>query len=612
MAPEKPEEHDALEQQIENDLRDPSKDQKEIEARIAELQGSKHLVAGSNVADWTQLRDKAAKRNEEIKDLEKARALTSDADFKKIEEDMKKGDGTTGSTKIVEMLGKIVELSDNTAVRPHNAVLQTQVFNDVITKIQSLATDNKIILVPGGVVGVKDDTILQTAKDEKPKTFKSGGKIATAVENFNKPGQAAQTKEVAKQALVDAVKERKDELWPEIHIIAKQPSIVDSQKIVQEYLNQIKELVDLQNNLINGVSAAAPVASPSVVAGEAASNAPEASVDADKFFKDKGIDGKLIEGLTTAKDLDAQNKALEALNSDSKVAALLKVPADAKAFADALNTKLTGSSPKLTVDVKDAKLVAKTESVVAAEAASKGPDEIKDFQSFLRECFAEFMKFLKEMRMSPEGLRTGGDPDKLNASNASTQTVVGAEAAARLQATNTQKALDEARAREARAAASEKPKCKKECDSYEKQLNDLKKRVARLEGERKKCETIDTNFERRVDALRREADRRRVPVHFCPDSTKRYVRCEPKAGASPERFTSFMDGVKTEVRAVRGTVVQDKDGFLLNLNYVPSTTVAKEAAAKRPSTVSAEAARKSPAPRRGRIVSDSPATGSLS
>ncbi|MBP7114566.1 MAG: hypothetical protein KBA40_03870 [Candidatus Peribacteraceae bacterium] len=403
MAPEKPEDHDSLEQQIEQDLKDPSKDQKDIEARLAELQGSKHLTAGSNVDDWTALREKAAKRNEEIKDLEKARALTSDADFKKIEEDMKKGDGTSASAKIVEMLGKIAGLADNTSERPHNAVLQAQAYNEVITKIQSLDTDNKITLVPGGVGGIEDDAMLQTAKDEKPKTFKPGGDIATAVENFNKLGQAPQTKEAAKQALIDAVKERKDELWTEMFIVTKQvPQVVDSQKIVQEYLNQIKELVTLQNDLINGGASAAPTVAP-VDPTQAAPVDPNAPKAAPTTLIGKGAEllKNVISGIADhAKNVIAKGaEALDGLQKDltDKEKSELKDKLNEELKKQGANKHIEQNKDTGKLEIKDG---APPEVAKAADAPSE-PEKTK-LQELL-DFFKELITFLRGERLA------GGD-----------------------------------------------------------------------------------------------------------------------------------------------------------------------------------------------------------
>lgn len=399
MAPEKPEDHDSLEQQIEQDLKDPSKDQKDIEARLAELQGSKHLTAGSNVDDWTALREKASKRNEEIKDLEKARALTSDADFKKIEEDMKNGDGTSASAKIVEMLGKIAVLADNTGQRPHNAVLQVQAYNDVITKIQSLDTDNKITLVPGGVGGIVDDAMLQTAKDEQPKTFKPGGKIATAVENFNKQGQAPQTKEVAKQALIDAVKERKDELWTEMFIVTKQvPQVVDSQKIVQEYLNQIKELVTLQNDLVNGGTVSAPTAAP--VAPVAPAAAP-AAAPTTLIGKGAELLKNAIAGISdVAKNVIAKGaEALDSLQKDltDKERSELKVKLNEELKKQGATKHVEQNPDTGKLEIKDG---APPEVAKAADAPSE-PEKTK-LQELI-DLFKELITFLRGERLA------GGD-----------------------------------------------------------------------------------------------------------------------------------------------------------------------------------------------------------
>lgn len=402
MAPEKPEDHDSLEQQIEQDLKDPSKDQKDIEARLAELQGSKHLTAGSNVDDWTALREKASKRNEEIKDLEKARALTSDADFKKIEEDMKNGDGTSASAKIVEMLGKIAVLADNTGQRPHNAVLQVQAYNDVITKIQSLDTDNKITLVPGGVGGIVDDAMLQTAKDEQPKTFKPGGKIATAVENFNKQGQAPQTKEVAKQALIDAVKERKDELWTEMFIVTKQvPQVVDSQKIVQEYLNQIKELVTLQNDLVNGGTVSAPTAAPVAPVAPVAPAAGPAAAPKTLVGKGAELLKNAINGITDlAKNVIAKGaEALDSLQKDltDKERSELKVKLNEELKKQGATKHVEQNPDTGKLEIKDG---APPEVAKAADAPSE-PEKTK-LQELI-DLFKELITFLRGKRLA------GGD-----------------------------------------------------------------------------------------------------------------------------------------------------------------------------------------------------------
>lgn len=267
MAPEKPEDHDTLEQQIEKDLKDPSKDQADIQKRIDELQGSKHLTAGSNIADWTELREKANKRNQEIETLKKVQKMSTveDADWKKIEDGIKdKADAPDAAAvelakdKIIFALGEIAKIADP-STRPHNAVAQTQAYNDLITKIQALDPDNKITFVPNGLGGTEDDKMLEDAKKAKEVTFQPGGAIATAVENFDKPNQLPQTKEIAKQALIDAVKDRKEELWAEMSaVVTNDPQVVDSQKIVQEYLDQIKEIVKLQNEKINGVPPATP------------------------------------------------------------------------------------------------------------------------------------------------------------------------------------------------------------------------------------------------------------------------------------------------------------------------------------------------------------------
>lgn len=404
MAPETPEEHDAMEEQIENDLKDPSKDQAEILKRIDELQSSKVLGEGSNVNDWTELRKKADDRNAEIKDLEKARGMTSDTDFKKIEEDMKNGDGRTGAAKIVEMLGKIAAIADNTGKRPHNAVLQAQAYNDVITKIQTLDPENKIALVPGGLGGAEDDKMLESAKDEKAKTFKVGGKIATAVENFNRLGQAPQTKELSKQALIDAVKERKDELWTEMFIVTKNvPQVVDSQKIVQEYLNQIKELVTLQKDLISGVSSAPTVApvdpsapaatvpgAPAAAVSGAPAAAPAAAPSAAPAASPEDV--KKVDAVKDAVIGGDKAKIEAALEEFNK----LPTAAEKEAKVQAINVALANADHKKSHAALDA-----TDSIRIIPGSPRGPDtasvaEIpKEGLALLFEYLEKFWRFLQ-------------------------------------------------------------------------------------------------------------------------------------------------------------------------------------------------------------------------
>lgn len=396
-APEKPEDHDTLEQQIEKDLKDPSKDQADIQRRIDELQGSKHLTAGSNVGDWTALREKAKTRNEEINALKEALAMTSDDAFKKIEADMKNGDGESGSAKIVEMLGKIAVIADP-ATRPHNAVLLTQAYNDVITKIQGLDPDNKITLVQNGLGGADDDKMLENAKKAKEVTFQPGGAIATAVENFDKPNQLPQTKEIAKQALIDAVKNRKEELWAEISaVVTHDPQVVDSQKIVQEYLDQIKEIVKLQNEKINGVPPATPATPPETpndpqTAANADPKAPKSIFDTvtDAFKNAIGDISTLAQDFVK-KGTDAFNTLQDSLTKEQK-----------DKIVEKLNEELKkkGESKRLEVN-KDGRIVeaakdgATTDKEKSGETTKEPEEKEKTQLEKLLAFFKELIDFLR-------------------------------------------------------------------------------------------------------------------------------------------------------------------------------------------------------------------------
>ncbi len=393
--------------------------------------------------------------------------------------------------------------------------------NKTIENVQAADPENKITLVNPATGGEIAKSALKALK-EKGKEFISGT-FDTLLKTFNTPGGSLDAKKVNREKIDTAVLVQRAVIYGQMKVVLDRIlPYVNAEKQVDELLQQLMQMKNAVDSLTPVPEAKPDAPKPAVPAPpgkpEKAPIDPKEVAAADEILKGKGVDLKLVDALTDAKNPADQATALDALNKNTKVieALLNKDPAASKAVVDALNTKLEATGSKLRVEVKDGKIVAKAETTITGEAERKANDWKEKLNEVLKALIAAIMEVAKAIGMS----RQESNPSKVNASNAPTPVVVAAKTAAEKDLAKTTVLSKDTTAREKKAASLvEKQKLRGETLKHEARIKELTTRVAKLEQERVKCEQKDKVVDRRCLTLREEAARKGVPldVHASPD-----------------------------------------------------------------------------------------------
>ncbi len=468
----------------------------------------------------------------------------------------------TDARKEMGDLAAKLDLSD-TALKPliKVRVKVLAAHNKTIENVQAADPENKIKLVDPATGGDVAKTAL-TKLEADGKIFISGS-FDTLLQKFNAPGGGLDAKKINRENIDAAVLAQREVIYGQMNaILAKLPLYVNAEKQVSELLKQLKQMNEAVASLTPVPEAKVDATKPAEKPADKAPISKEAAVkdgaEADKILKDKGVEASKVDALTAAKDPVAQAKALEDLNKDAKVVEALKDPAASKVVVDALNKKLEATGSKLKVEVKDGKIVPKTETVLSGEAAKKVEGGKETFSDVLKAFIAFIKDLAKELGMSPKEFFTGkADPSKVNASNAPTSVVAEAKNATEKELAKTKDLSKEAAAREKTAPPAEKQKLRAETLKQEARIKELTTRVERLEQERVKCVQKDEVVDRRCRTISEEAARRGAPCEVRPSADRRTIILEARSRAGSAEVTRFFGGVEQEFGS---SFVRGRDG----------------------------------------------------